>query len=630
MSSSANRFLPGLAAASGVGAFTVPFIAPEYLLIVFVSAIVVILVAAGRQKILFAVISFLMILFVLNGYLSAPVAAACLSVTALAITRRTTLAVGVLLLNLSATASIGELVGSEFARFGMEPVVPALMAVIVLVLVSSRFGHALFALISGVAAIGAVWLAISIVSFPEIALFCGALPALVSAFVLGAADDSPSRYTKIVVCIIMGTALSTWALTPPKSNGDTWVLLPNAPDAYEAKFFDNYLEALRFAGIKAKLASSPDEIPIDATVLMPWMTESIEDERQIGDLARKRRWTVIVAGEHTNKGEVATRIKAMTGRPLLRSDLSVPRGNTDQSGALRMPAISGWHVGSILNRGASVSIHSLADKVLLAGDGWWAEPDIEEWLWVGDYVWRDGDRAGRIALAVSADIGGARWVILGDNSPLINSQLIADPRAAINIIQAATLWPSFLLDILMLVFAIMILLAITPIAIVISTLLAGVVVMTISQPDQAWKDFYLGESGFDQRNFNTTIADNPSLVFARRLIRRKEAVTGKLELPSGPVTIFLLVDKSANFRGARLDNCHRIGSLNTSEGPYLMDAQACRVTGKAKILIGTEEAAAAIAIKNGAADIIVVLDTAFLGQLAPKANVKWLLQQFNR
>lgn len=86
------------------------------------------------------------------------------------------------------------------------------------------------------------------------------------------------------------------------------------------------------------------------------------------------------------------------------------------------------------------------DRILLAGDGWWAEPDIGEWLWVGDYVWQPSDRGGRLSLALSADIGGARWVVLGDNTPFINSQLIADPRPAIRILELATLWPAFILD----------------------------------------------------------------------------------------------------------------------------------------------------------------------------------------
>ena len=87
------------------------------------------------------------------------------------------------------------------------------------------------------------------------------------------------------------------------------------------------------------------------------------------------------------------------------------------------------------------------DRILLAGDGWWAEPDIGEWLWVGDYIWRKGERAGRVTLAAAIEIGGARWVILGDNSPLLNSQLYADPRAAVRIVEMATLWPSFAKDI---------------------------------------------------------------------------------------------------------------------------------------------------------------------------------------
>ena len=44
----------------------------------------------------------------------------------------------------------------------------------------------------------------------------------------------------------------------------------------------------------------------------------------------------------------------------------------------------------------------------------------------------------------------------------------------------------------------------------------------------------------------------------------------------------------------------------------------------------TEEAVAAIVFKDGESETIVVLDTVFLGQLAPKANAKWLLQQINR
>ena len=51
--------------------------------------------------------------------------------------------------------------------------------------------------------------------------------------------------------------------------------------------------------------------------------------RRIGQLARERRWTVVVAGEHTDLGGVAARIEAMTGRTILRQDLTVPPGQRD-------------------------------------------------------------------------------------------------------------------------------------------------------------------------------------------------------------------------------------------------------------------------------------------------------------
>jgi hypothetical protein len=73
--------------------------------------------------------------------------------------------------------------------------------------------------------------------------------------------------------------------------------------------------------------------------------------------------------------------------------------------------VRAWSHEAILNRGASVQVSSLWDKVLLSGDGWWAERDLGEWLWVGDYVWQKGDRAGRLALSIAFDDGASRWVI---------------------------------------------------------------------------------------------------------------------------------------------------------------------------------------------------------------------------
>jgi hypothetical protein len=558
MSCSGGRLLSALAAAAGIGAFALPLVAPWHLLTVLTAAVTVTFAHTGWRRAVVGGLALLAVLLVLRGSLPSPLAAVTLSAVTLAVTGRAAMAIGVLLLNLSAAASAQELLSDLLHRDNLEAAGPAVLACIVLTLASSSRRDAAAAIGSGLVALGVVWLASRAVSVPQGALAFGAMPVILVAAVTAAFGPTPLR-AAIPVGGMLLVALATWPWTPPKATGKVWLLLPVAPDTYEAEFFANYIEALRFAGIDAEQAGTPDEIPPGVTVLMPWVTAGFVDDRRIGDLAREQRWTVVIGGEHTNMGEVATRIEAMAGRALLRSDLTVPRGNTDHSGPMHMPAISTWPHESILNRGASVTIGSLADRVLLAGDGWWAEPDIGEWLWAGDYVWRDGERAGRLALAAASDIGGARWVVLGDNSPLVNSQLIADPRAVIRILQAANLRPAFLFDLLLAVLAVMIFIGITPILVAVLPLGATLVTIAADRPSQAWRDFYLGQSGFDQRNFNNVVAANPALVDERRLIRRKAPVSGTMTLPNEPAIMFLLVDGASEIGGVRLDRCQRLG-----------------------------------------------------------------------
>ena len=336
--------------------------------------------------------------------------------------------------------------------------------------------------------------------------------------------------------------------------------MPEAPDAFEAKFFRNYLEALGFAGIEAKRAARPEDVSPGSLLLLPWLTSPFTTEardplaKRIGELARERRWTVVVAGEHTDMGGAAARLEAMAGRPILRRDLTVPPGNIDDSGPLHVSDLRAWPHEAILNRGASVRVGSLANRVLMAGDGWWAEPDIGEWLWVGDYVWRPGDRAGRLALAASYDIDGARWVVIGDNSPLVNSQLFADPRPTIRLLEMATLWPAFLRDIAIAALTFLLCLWFTtpkwrsrsPFMVVGSVAAFAAVASSVSSGESiGWQDAYIGESGFDERNFNVALAENPALVDSRRLIRVKRPVSGSVALPEGDSLVFMLVDGTA-------------------------------------------------------------------------------------
>lgn len=291
-----------------------------------------------------------------------------------------------------------------------------------------------------------------------------------------------------------------------------------------------------------------------------------------------------------------------------------------------------------MNRGASVEVSSLWDKVILSGDGWWAERDIGEWLWVGDYVWQKGDRAGRLALSIAFDDGASRWVIVGDNSPLINSHIYADPRPVIQILRNATLWPVFLRDLALMGMIIMLAWhaarrggplrqASLSLAILLFPLASFVSAET--QKPAKWRDAYIRQSGFDQRNFNEVFAENPKLFDGRRVIRVAAPISDSIELPASPVLLFAAIDGAARMGSIVIRDCRRLGSLQSSQGPYLMDAQACRIEGDARILIGTQQQAAAIEFSNGPYRVTLVLDTAFLAQNSPEENVKWLIREMD-
>jgi hypothetical protein len=141
---------------------------------------------------------------------------------------------------------------------------------------------------------------------------------------------------------------------------------------------------------------------------------------------------------------------------------------------------------------------------------------------------------------------------------------------------------------------------------------------------------YVGESGFDERNFNLALTENPNLLDHRRVIRMKHPVAGEISLPEGNAVVFMLIDGSARVGEVRLSACRRIGSITTAEGPYLMDAQACLIDGPGRVLIGTSAGAAAFALPNANGETLIVLDVAFLARKAPDANITWLLKEIGR
>ena len=257
--------------------------------------------------------------------------------------------------------------------------------------------------------------------------------------------------------------------------------------------------------------------------------------------------------------------------------------------------------------------------------------DIGEWLWTGDYVWQRSDRRGRLGLVTVVDDGAARFLVVGDNSPLMNMQVVADPRPAIMLIDMSTLWPSFMADMALLVAALLAVFGWLNIYPVIPSILAaGLVLVTwcSSPPSSAWKFFYVGQSGFDERNFNISLTREPRLWNSGWTLRRMQtSVSGSINVGERQEVLFFLVDGKVTIGDVLLHHCHRVGALDSKAGPYLMDAQVCAVKGEAEILLGNRDAAAAVAVQDGDKIAIIVLDSKFLSQSAPDGNTKWILER---
>jgi hypothetical protein len=637
--------LAAILAAAGTGAYVFPLIVPWHPLIFVISAAVgIFLIPDGTKRWIWCAICIVTLFGVLAGGLPSPFALAIVSASALSVSALPAMAIAILVMHISLASTVQEILADTIHSSRVETAGPALIAIGVLFFARLRLGW--YAIGAALLSICAAWIANFTIRSPQITMTIAALPACGLAALL-AIQKPPIRRMlpplPLVAALFLG--LVSWGWTVPRTWNDIYVFLPQAPSAPEAKFFENYLEALHFAGIQAKRAERLEDAPPDSLMLLPWITSPFTTEagdptaRRIGQLARERRWTVIVAGEHTNLGGAAARLEVMTGRNILRRDLTVPPGNTDDSGPLHAADLRAWLHEAILNRGASVRVNSSADKVLLAGDGWWAEPDIGEWLWVGDYIWRSGDRTGRLALAVAADMDGARWVVIGDNSPFLNSQLVADPRPAIRLVEMASLWPAFLKDILIGALACLLCIHLASpklrlwrplIAVGSATAVAVAAGPFWTRESTRWRDSFVGESGVDERNFNLMLAQYPALVDGRRLIRMKSPLSGSVSIPEGNSVIFMLVDGEAEIGGLKLNGCRRIGSLPSTEGPYLMDAQACRVSGPARVLIGTSEGAAAFVVPNANGESLVLLDIGFLSQKAPNSNAMWLLHEVDR
>lgn len=624
MCSLENRIHYRIAALIGISAFVFPEQAPWTLLTALLVAITVVSGATGRSRLVAVLVSTSLFLGVAGGALSASFVTAALAAVVIASHNRL-LALAVLGLQTSYAASIEAITANYLFAWHLEAAAPALLCGVLLLVVQLR--HPWWRIVLALFPLPLVWAVQQLGLFPYGLLAVAGLPVLVLAL-LSPGDERPvlKGVRAWVAAGVVALGAIGWMMTPPKMPDAGYVLLPGEMNSPEARFFRNYQEVLKFAGLSVKLVETVEEIPAESLVLLPWLTATEQREgaptfERLRELAIERGWLVVMVGEHTDMGGVAERVKAITGQPYLRNDLSVPLGNTDNSGQMRTADIRAWYPEAMLNRGASVELWSPLNRVLLSGDGWWAEPDIGEWLWVGDYMWQPSDRHGRLVMAATADEGRARWAILGDTGPFINQQLVSDPRPAARILELASLWPLFLRDLGLMVVAAFVAFGLP------SVVLFGAIGLVVAGPfisgasnDGSWRSLWRHESGFDERNFNKSLLESPQLLTTEwKLVRSKGQLSGQLPAPEKQTVMFGLVDGELSIGNAKLSNCKRIGSLAT-DGIFLMDAQACKIVGDAEVLIGDNDEAAIVQIGS----LLLVLDQNFLGQKSPPSNRLWL------
>lgn len=613
-----------LVAILGAAAFVFPEQAPWTLLATLLSVVAISWGTSGRNRLIALSVAGSLFVGAAGGFISASFVTAILAAVVIGGFNRL-LALAVLALQVSYAASLEAITGNFLFAWHLEAAAPALLSGLLFLAAQPRptWWRAMLAVLP----VPLVWSAQKLGMSPYALLLVSGIPAMALAALTPHDERSAIEgLPRIAVVIVLVLGAIGWVLTPPKMPDACYVVLPGEMTSPEAKFYRNYQEVLQFAGLSCKVMEDIEGIPSGSFVLLPWLTSPEQPEgapsfERLRELALERGWLVMMAGEHTDMGSVATKVRTIAGQPFLRNDLSVPLGNTDDSGHMRVADVHAWYPEAMLNRGASVEVLSPLNRVLLSGDGWWAEPDIGEWLWVGDYQWQPQDRHGRLVMAMTADEGRARWVVIGDTGPFINQQLVSDPRPSAHLLELATLRPLFVRDCVLAIVAAAIAFGLP---FVLQLGAVGLVVLPALLPSASyggpWRSLWHQVSAFDERNFNQALVESSTLLTTDwQLVKPKGPLGSHLTLPEKPTVMFGLVGEELTLGNTKLSNCKRLGSLSADK-VFLMDAQVCKVEGEAEVLLGDMDEAAIVKVGR----LILVLDQNFLGQKAPAVNRIWL------
>jgi hypothetical protein len=430
---------------------------------------------------------------------------------------------------------------------------------------------------------------------------------------------------------------ASWIASPPSLSLEAGVLDLGGTRGIEGDHFEWTPSLLTEFQVVERRWNSIPEIPEGALVVVPLASADGMRREQWAELVssgRARRLTLVVAGEHTNLSGIADRIGQVRGGISLRRDISVPAGNSDIAKGLSSVGASAAPRRAHINRGGTVAMASIATRPILYGDGWFGDgvgagPDGR----IGDYKLSATERRGRMLLA-AASYGWPRLILVGDNSFLMHDFLAADPRAASWIVGAASLMPLFLSDLALVCWTLLALLNTTgrPLLAMVAVAMTMSILAVITpwtRTSERWCHSFIGQSGFDPRNFNKAMATliGHSNSAAPLVKRYREPQSEIRAIPGWASQLhFSQVRDGAQIGTSTvLRGCRRVGSVRLREGPRLGDAQTCAVDGEAEILLGSREGAAVIRVLDRGVRMIVVLDSQFLSNRSMgTGNLEWL------
>ncbi len=480
---------------------------------------------------------------------------------------------------------------------------------------------------------------------PSTSMVLVAFPTLILSVFIDINYAHRKNYFKIKAALMLVLICGGWLGDLPRCYSELYFFIPKETGEYEDKFFINYQKALELSGITASVTYSLINFKPNSMVVFPEPTNRLLGRGEWEDFkkyAKENHLIVVALGEHTNYKGVVENLNNLNDGIHINNDLTIPPNNSDEAGQLRSMIFDPLPFNSLINRGASIKINSLFAKEMFSGDGWFAEQDIGDSTWIGDYILGSGERRGRITLGASYS-DGARWVYIGDNSFSLNSQIIADPKPLLKLILHSTLWPIFISDLILALFILSSVIFYKNgrkasflkinIALIFILLVCGIFLensMRHKLPN-GWGNSSLLESAYDSNNFNNALVDlvgysdfnNISLVRHKGYI-----LDSKIGLSQKPEIHFGIVKDELTIGDTKLNNCWRLGSLTTSSGVKINDGQSCHIIGDGEALIGKKSDAAAIKIMVQKKPIIIVLDKAFLANKSLQTeNIEWMKMQ---